>query len=148
MVESLKTAGEKLPVWFWIVSTLALAWNLMGFSVYVSQVMMTAEQIQALPEQHQQLIANTPYWVTSLFAIAVTAGVLGCVLLLLKRRLAVPVFIVSLLCILGHDIYWIVLRKGYEIFEPTALVMTALVVVIAIGLIFFSRMTSARGWLH
>ncbi len=64
----------KPPIWFWIVSVIALLWNGSGVYMYLIQaydtesfrVMYTAEQLE--------MAHNTPSWVTAAFAIAVFAG--------------------------------------------------------------------------
>ncbi|MDZ7768490.1 MAG: hypothetical protein U5K38_05175 [Woeseiaceae bacterium] len=61
---------------FWIISALALLWNLLGVMAYIMRVTMTPEALAALPEAERELYTNTPAWVTGVFAIAVFAGTL------------------------------------------------------------------------
>ena len=71
---------------FWIISGLALVWNLLGVANYLMSVTMDPEVLAALPEAEQALYADIPAWVTSAFAIAVFSGTLASLALLLRKR--------------------------------------------------------------
>ncbi len=58
----------KPPIWFWIISVLALIWNILGVSAYLAQAYMTDETLAALPEADQAIYANLPAWYTAAFA--------------------------------------------------------------------------------
>jgi hypothetical protein len=96
----------KPPVSFWIVSAVALVWNLIGLFMYYSGVSATPEQLQAVysPDQFAAIEA-TPVWVTSAFAIATTVGVIASVVLLLRKALAFLLFVVSFAALLVQDLY-------------------------------------------
>ena len=78
---------SKAPTWFWVVGALAFVWNLMGVSKYISDVTMSPEALAAFPADQQELMQNVPAWATGAFAIAVFAGALGCLLLLLRKKI-------------------------------------------------------------
>ena len=83
------------PMKHWVISGSALAWNLIGFMIYLMTVRTTPEEMAAQYSTAQIAYMDAiPVWATSAYATAVTAGVLACVLLLLRKSLAVPVFIV------------------------------------------------------
>ena len=75
---------------------MALVWNLIGLVRYVMQMRITEEMVQALPAAERLFYTDLPIWATSAYAIAVTAGAIGCVLLLMRNLWAVPVFLISL----------------------------------------------------
>lgn len=79
---------------FWVIGVVGLLFNLMGCLNYVSQ--MNAESVSAMPEAYRAIVESRPAWGTAAFAMAVFGGLLGCVLLLFRRSVAVYVFIVSL----------------------------------------------------
>ena len=132
---------------FWIIGVIALIWNLMGVFAYITQVNMTPEIIAALPEAEQALYENVPVWVTGAFAIAVFGGALGCILLLLKKKLATPVLIISLIGIIAQMIYNFGINKAVDIYGPGGMVMPAMVVLIGIFLVWYSKQATAKGWL-
>ena len=80
---------------FWVVGAIGLIFNLMGCMNYIGQ--MNAELVATMPDVYQTMIENRPAWGTAAFAIAVFGGVLGCLLLLLRKSVAVYILIASLL---------------------------------------------------
>ena len=141
------TLRAKPPAWFWIISVLGLLWNLMGVGAYLGQAYMSAEDIQAMPEAHQNLIDAQPAWYTAAFAIAVFAGALGCLLLILRKKLAYQVLIVSLLGVLAQQIYTFFLSNTFEVMGANAIYMPLIIVIISFLLVYFTRATTDRGWL-
>jgi hypothetical protein len=79
---------------FWIAAAIGLIWNLMGCMNYVMQ--MNPDNVARMPDVYQLIINGRPAWATAAFAIAVFGGAVGCILLLLRRRVAVQVLILSL----------------------------------------------------
>ncbi len=78
----------KPPVWFWIISILALIWNSMGVNQYLQQAYNTEAFKSMVSTEELEMISQLPTWYTAVFAIAVFAGALGCILLLLRKKLA------------------------------------------------------------
>lgn len=140
---------NKPPVWFWIVSVLALLWNGTGVNFYLQQAYNTeSHQAMYTPEQ-LEMINNMPAWATATFAIAVFAGLLGCIALLLKKKWARPLFLLSLLGILGHQIIYNLFMSGaMEEYGATAVVMPIITLIIGIYLLSFSRKGITKGWLN
>lgn len=66
---------------FWIISTVALVWNLLGVAMFTMQLTMSDETRAQLPELERTMYANIPSWYMVAFGIAVFAGALGCVAL-------------------------------------------------------------------
>ena len=83
------TLSYKPPLWFWILSALLLVWNLLGVMAYVQEATMTAEALQAMPAAERALLQSRPAWATAAFAFAVFGGASGCLLLLLRTRIAI-----------------------------------------------------------
>lgn len=138
--------NNKAPTWFMIVAVVALIWNLLGVMAYISQVMMSPETFAALPEAQRQLVETTPAWATAAFAIAVNAGALGCLLLVLKRNLAGVLLQLSLAGVLVQMIHAFFLSKSFEVFGPGGLIMPIMVIAIAIYLVVLAARAKANGW--
>ena len=141
------TEKIKPPVWFWIVSVLALIWNLLGAMAYLMQAMMTEEALNALPDAERALYENVPAWVTAAFAIAVWGGTLASVLLLMRKGLAYIVFIISFVGIVVQMIYNFGMSKAAEVYGPGGMVMPIMVLVFGLLLILMAKSSTAKGWL-
>ena len=130
---------------FWVIGIVALIWNLMGVFAYLQQAYMTAEDLSALPIEEQALYENIPAWVTAAFALAVFGGALGCVLLLLRKKLATLVFIISFVSILAQMTYNLFMSKAMEVYGPGGMIMPVMVIVIGAYLIWYSKKMEAQG---
>ncbi len=88
---------------FWIVVGLGLIWNLMGCMNYIVQT--NPDSVAQMPDAYQAIINGRPAWATAGFAIAVFGGAVGCILLLLRHKVAMQVLILSLAGILVTAIH-------------------------------------------
>jgi len=132
---------------FWIIGGAALVWNLIGFVFYLNDVTRSPEAFAALSEAQQGFIESTPVWATAAFAIAVNAGVLGGLFLLLRKSWAVPMFIASLAGIVAQDIHAFILSNRLEVWGTSAVYLPSLILVIGAALLMYARQAKAKGWL-
>jgi hypothetical protein len=133
---------------FWIIGGAALVWNLLGLVFYYSHVTMTPEALAGFTDAQQEFFNSTPMWATSAYAIAVNAGVLGSLFLLLRKSWAVPLFGLSLLGILAQNVHAFLLANGLEVWGSSGIALPAIVIVIGVALLMYSRTTKDKGWLN
>jgi uncharacterized protein with PQ loop repeat len=134
--------------WFWILGIAALIWNLFGVMAYIMQVTLSDEALAQLPADQRMLYETIPAWATAAFATAVFAGVLGCIALLLRKTWATPLFVLSLVGVLVQMFHAFFLTDSMAVNGPGSAAMPLLVIIIAAGLVWYSRLASARGWLN
>ncbi len=127
---------------YWMVTGLGLVWNLMGCLNFLSQ--SNAEIVAQMPEAYQALIAARPAWATAAFGIAVFAGAVGCILLLLRRRVAVQLLMFSLIGVV-LTLVDAVVSVG---FNPQVLVGTGASLVVAGLLYWMARLADRAGWMR
>lgn len=139
---------EKPPLWFWIVGVLMLLWNGLGVMAYIAEATMSAEALQALPEGQRALIVSRPAWATAAYAVAVFGGVAGCLLLLIRRRSAIPVLVLSLVGVLVQLGHAFGIAGAWDVVGPTGAVLPALVLAGSLFLVWFARRARAKGWLR
>ena len=138
----------KPPAWFWIVAALALLWNLIGLAMFYMQYAMTPEQAAQLPQDQRMLLEAMPGWVWGVNAVAVIAGTLGSLLLLIRKRSAELVFWVSLVAVIVLFGYCLFPGRMLEVLGPAqALPMPLTVTVIAAFLVWFARKAINRAWI-
>lgn len=141
------TAGKAARS-FWIVSGVALLWNLMGVAAYLAHVSLTAEDFAAMPEAERLLYTDAPAWVTGAYAIAVFAGLLGCLGLLLRKAWAMPVFVVSLVAVVLQFGYALLVQDTIAVMGASIVVMPILVILIAAYLVWFAQRHRQAGVLN
>ena len=135
---------QKTPIWYWPISALALVWNALGVMVYLQQAFMSEEDFKNLDPAQQDLLTSQPEWITAAFAIAVFAGFVGCILLLMRKKLAVRMLILSFAAVVAQ--YTGFYLQGYwEGLSGAAMLMPILVPVVALALIFLARHFEQRG---
>jgi hypothetical protein len=137
----------KPPTSFWVISVLVLLWNITGCAMYVMQVSMTPEDILALPAEQQAMLTNVPTWVTSAFALAVWGSLFGSVLLLMRKKLAGPVFVASFAAILIQMYYSFFMSPMMELSGAAGMILPLFIIIVGALLIMFSRSAAAKGWL-
>jgi hypothetical protein len=131
---------------FWILAVLALLWNAMGaFDYLMTQTGNEAYLSSFTPEQ-LAYFNSFPAWAVSAWAIAVWGAVLGCILLLLRKKAAVPVFLVSFVAMVLTTIYNFLLSDGLEYMGGAfELMFSALIFFVALALWRWSAKLAARG---
>jgi len=132
---------------FWIIGGAALVWNLIGLVLYYSHVTMTPEALAGFSQAQQDFFNSTPAWSTSAYAVAVNAGVLGSLFLLLRKAWAVPLFVLSLLGIIVQDIDAFALRGALDVWGTDGIILPAIVFVVGVLLIWYSRGAKDKGWI-
>jgi hypothetical protein len=139
----------KPPTWVWIVAVVALLWALAGCAAYLMQVTMTPADIAKLPPAQAELMAIMPAWLNGVYAIAVWIGLAGAVALLLRRRIARALYIVSLVAVVVQ-FGWIFTMT--PIFASMGFLEAAgfpiFVGVAGLALIWFAGRATQRGWLR
>ena len=144
----MSNSNNKPNFWFWLIGIIALIWNAMGVDAYVQQAYNTERHQAMYPDPKQlEIVNNLPAWLTAVFAIAVFSGVLGCVLLILRKKLANTLFSLSLLAVLiqtGYNLFMNEVKEFYGAFEYSMLISIPLV---ALFLVSYAKKSTAKGWL-
>lgn len=135
-----------IPSWFTAVAITALIWNLLGVFAFALQMMITPEILAGLPEAERELYVNIPLWVTLAFAVAVFAGALGSLFLLMKKSLSTPLLIFSLVGILVQNFHSFFMSKAFEVHGPSGMIMPIAVIFLAIYLVLLSKKAEVQGW--
>lgn len=139
---------SRAPKWFWALSIIALLWNLMGVISYLATAFMKQEMIADFTEAQKNLVNAQPAWVTAAYATAVFAGVLGSIGLLMRKKWATTMFLVSLLAVVAQTFYNFFMTNATEIFPVfEGMVMPLMILVIAALLFIFARIAGEKQWL-
>lgn len=141
-------ANTETPMTHWLIAGAGLIWNFFGLMIYVMTVRATPEQLAAQYDAAEiAFMESVPVWATSANAIAVTLGVLACIFLLMKRAVALPLFIVSLVALLVQDLHAFVIEDVVAVFGMVPAYIQGTVLIVQIGLIFYTLSAKKKGLL-
>ena len=132
---------------FWVISVIALLWNLMGVNAYIQQAFKTDSFKAMYNEEQLKMIAEAPAWATGAFAIAVFGGFLGCVLLLMRKKIAKTIFMFSLIGILVQMYYNFFVIDSIAVYGPGAMAMPIMVILFAVFLIWYANFCTKKNWI-
>lgn len=133
------------PWHLWLVGILGLLWNLVGAYDYLMTETENEAYMASFTPEQLDYFYSFPTWVVGTWAIAVWGGVLGALLLLLKKRLAAGVLLVSFLSMAITAVYNFGLSDGAAVMGMGAVAFSALIFVIALGLWFYARTMAQKG---
>ena len=149
MTENKVTQTVGTPWHLWVIGIIAALWGAMGAVDYLMTQTQNEAYLSKFTPEQLAFFTSFPVWVVAAWAIAVWGGVLGAVLLLLKRKLAVWVFLVSLLAMVLTTFQNFVLSNGMEVMgDGVSLGFTAAIFVIAVVLYLYARTMEKRGILR
>lgn len=132
----------RVPISFWVVASLGVIWN--GFAVIAYWLTATHDQetMAQTPPEMAIALAHTPSWAIAAWGLAVVAALAGSVLLVLRRKLAVPAFVISLAGLLVLTIYQIASNM------PMSLLQVVMIWLVALFLLRFSNSEAGKGLLR
>jgi hypothetical protein len=141
------SSAPKAPKHLLIIAIVTLLWNLVGAYDYVMTVSKNEAYLAQFTSEQLEYFTSFPMWVGFTWPIAIWGGVVGCILLLLKKHLAVPVFLVSLVSMVLTAIYNFGLSDGMEVMGTGGLMFTIVIFLVALGLLLYSRAMHKQGYL-
>jgi hypothetical protein len=134
-----------LAGWFYPAAAGSALFMLLGVMMYVQHVTLDPA---TLPIDQRAAFLAQPSWVTGAFAVTTWSGLAGAILLLLRRRTAPTILLVSLLAL----IVWIAgLALTAAVRESMSVNDWAVVIAVAAlvwTIYWFARHSLQRGWLR
>ena len=148
MVEAQATIPGR-PWHLWLVGIIGGLWSVMG----VVSLMLTQMNVEAVmsrfPPQQRAYFESFPLWAVAFWAIGVFGGVVGCLLLLLKNRLAFPALLASAIGAIVSNLGGLFLLGGIEVMRETGgLGFTAVPIIVGGFLAYYARAMSKTGVLR
>jgi hypothetical protein len=134
------------PLWFWMLSVLAVVWSLAGISAYLLHVSSDAARVQPSFGGALPVPAAMPAWVTAAYAVSVFASLAGSIGLLLRKRWARALLNVSLIAV-AAQLGWILLTRETIILGAGVLGFPALLILVPLLLVWLANRADKRGWL-
>ena len=100
MSESETAEVTKAPVHLWVTGVLGFLWSSIGTLDYVMTHTRNESYMSAFSPEQLSFFYSLPSWTIATWAIAVWGGVIGAIFLLLRKGVAVWIFLASLICML------------------------------------------------
>ncbi len=134
---------KKAPWHLWVVGAVSLLWNLTGVVSYMATELGQLEGM-AFPPEQLEYFYSFPAWAVAFWALGVWGSAIGSLLLLLRKKLAVWAFGVSIIGLLGTTFYERMVAVIPQSMQSTGQNLFAVAIwVITIGLfVYASRMTA------
>ena len=123
---------------FYIICSLTLIWNIVGVINYLGFVYMSNEAFKALPSDMQLYIETRPFWVTGAFALAVFSATIGNIGLLIRKKWANLLLIISLISIVIQTFYNFFIQDIVQI-PNSEVSISILIVIVAVFLVIYSQ---------
>lgn len=118
-----------------------LIWNLIGVAAFVAQRTADPDAMAAGDPVTAEAFATMPGWAWGAYAVAVASGLGGAIALLLRHRLAMALFAVSVVAVIvqfswSFAVFGLIARKG-----PATLVFPLVILLIALAQLAWARRT-------
>lgn len=132
-----------VPGWFRAATIAVLAWELIGCAMFVSQV--TADPM-SLPLDQRAMWAATPKWSIAAYGVAVGVGLVGAIFLLMRKRQAASLLLISLIAVVVQFSPLVLMRRLREMVTSDALLFPFVIVMICYGAFQLAHLANRRGW--
>lgn len=142
----MNTITKPTPL-YWLISIVALFWNFMGIIAYLGQAYISDDALKMLPEENQLYFSNVPAWVTAAFAVAVFGGFLGAIGLIIRKKRAYFLFVISFLALVAQHVYNFFIQNYIEM-TGSQMILPIVTFIVALFLIYFSKQKSQQGVLR
>ena len=135
----------KAPWHLWAIGIVGLLWNAIGATDYTMTQTHNEAYLSAVSPQQLEFIYGVPAWAVAAWAVGVWGGVVGMLLLLLRKRAAVPVLLASLAGAALIFVHNFVLSEGMEVMGSSGAAFAGMIVAIAAGLYWYARTMRRKG---
>ena len=130
--------------WYMPAAIASLLFMGLGCVMYLTHVFADPSN---MPLDQRAAYEAEPVWVTGAYAVAVWAGLAGTILLVMKRRLAEFVILVSLAAVLVWLGGLIVVAPLRENMSANDLLVAIVVAALTWTVYWFARHSRQRGWI-
>ncbi len=133
---------------FKLIALLGIVWSALGVMNYLMQT-MSPEFVASFPDLQRTLIENRPRWAKVGMAVSVFSGLLGAILLLLKKPISFYFLVLSLLGTALVVVHVLKVAGETNSFALSELIMMAgMPFVVSSILAWYPKLAQKRGWME
>ena len=130
--------------WYMPAAIASLLFMALGCVAYLMHVLLDPATLE--PDQRAAFEA-LPAWVTGAQAVAVWVGALGALMLVMRKKLAEPMLLVSLVAVLVWLAGLLLVTDVRENMSANDLLVAIIVTALTWTIFWFARHSRQRGWL-
>lgn len=119
MVDVRGTTTPRRPWHLRPVGTIGGLWNAMGVVSFVLTQLRVDAVMSRFPPPQRAYFESLPWWAVAAWAVGVFGGVIGCGLLLLRKRAAIPVLLASVIGTAACNLGGLFLLGGMAVMRET-----------------------------
>ena len=138
-------ATRPVPGWFKFAAGASILFMLIGCAGYVMDV--TADPA-SLELDQRALMDARPIWQVAAYALAVWVGLAGAILLFLRRKLAEPLLLVSLIACVFTFLPYFVVPAVRDLVTTNDIAFGLAIIAITWTIFWLARNSKRRGWLN
>lgn len=134
------------PWHLWVVGIVCTLWSSIGAFDYTMSQMRNEAYLSGFSPEQIAYFEGFPTWAIAVWAIGVWGGVLGCLLILMKKKLATSVLSASFGASFVLTIYNYGFYDGFVAAGDTfSIVFAIVIVVVAYALLWYANIQLKRG---
>ena len=137
------TDTTKTPWHLWAVGGISALWNAFGVFDFTATALRFEAYLANYPQAMLDHIYAAPVWMWAAWVVGVFGALIGSILLLMRNKLAVPAFALSLIGAVVSMGAGVVYPPPPEV--PSNIAMTVVIIAIAACLLIYAWWTSRKG---
>jgi len=146
MSDEQKTTVPGRPWHSWVVGIVGFLWSSIGVMSFLLVQLRVEAVMGQYPADQREYFETFPFWAVAFWAIGVFGAVLGCLLILLKKRLATPILLASVIGAIVSNLGGLFLLGGMEAMGGTgALGFAVFIIIFAAFLTLYARAMTKKG---
>ena len=138
-------APRPIAGWYMVAAIASLLFMVVACVGYLLTVTVDPE---VLPIDQRAMREAQPTWMMAAYAVAVWVGLAGAVMLVLRRKLAQPLLLVSLIAAVVTFLPYAVVPAIRDNVSTNDIAVALAVLAITWTIFWFSRHSRQRGWLR
>lgn len=136
---------QPIARWYMIGALASLLFMAAACAMYGFHV--TADP-QSLPVDERTVFEAEPLWVTSAFGLGAIAGLVASAMLVLRRKLAQPLMLISLIAMIAWVAGLLLVPALRDVITTNDVAVAIVVAAIDWTIFWFARHSNQRGWLR
>lgn len=131
--------------WYMPAAIASLLFMLVGCAGYLMDV---TSDPASLPIDQRVLVEARPIWSVAAYGIAVWVGLAGTIMLLLRRKLAQPLLLLSLIAAAVTFLPYAIVPGVSDNITTNDIAVAVMILIVTWTIFWFARHSTQRGWLR